>query len=373
MPDKHYNAITYMIKIRHKQTGEEKTMERRSWENMDEFEKSLWEILEDGDPVIWMEYKKETGEKINHGIIGRDHIIRMMKMQNDLFYYYEEIPKPIPPMEEKPLFNVPATEWAIFKICDHFLTNTHLAKTYISDENLLNMFNIHVTEEELGTIQGKIKLLDLFDTVDWSSKDGNSLGIRMANGGLEKLRQYGGYFNYMKRIELSVPEIIDQVFEALKEHNTIQLDNYLRDNHITHDGNIIFKVIQGIKSSGLADVDEVRTDAFYIATITINGKGLDELADKSYSDYKEEQRRQRSQPTGIHIGGNVIGSSVGQQGDFKQENKESFNTNPPTTPKQEPEKKKSIWASIPEWAKILGGAGAIAGLIKVLIDLFHEK
>lgn len=276
-------------------------------------------------------------------------------------------------MENQSNSGTSSIEWVIFKICDHFLSNPHLATNYIADETLLKMLNINVTNEELVAIQNKITSLDLFETIDSGSKDDNAISIRMANGGIQKLRQYGGYFNYEKRIILSVPEIIDQVFENLKECNTIQLEDYLRQKYIVHDNSLVFKVVQGFKGSGLAEVKEDTWGSKQNTTITINGRGLDELASKSYSKYKSEQKRANMQSPSISIGGSVVGSSVGQLGDFKQENKESFNTNQPSPQKEVAKKTLTVWESIPEWAKILGGIGAIAALIKVIVELFFKK
>ncbi|GAB2798562.1 hypothetical protein GCM10027275_50130 [Rhabdobacter roseus] len=38
------------------------------------------------------------------------------------------------------------------------------------------------------------------------------------------------------------------------------------------------------------------------------------------------------------------------------------------TPEQKPKAKSFMWDIIPDWAKIIAGLGAIAGLVKVIIE-----
>lgn len=68
----------------------------------------------------------------------------------------------------------------------------------------------------------------------------------------------------------------------------------------------------------------------------------------------------------INVHGNANNSQFNQGSDFS-----GFPNIQDVTqePKQKAPEKKTIWSNIPEWAKILGGIGAIASLIKVVIEL----
>lgn len=255
---------------------------------------------------------------------------------------------------------------AISEISEMLVKNRHFDLGWVNFEYFTRAQGLKLNEEELTIARDKLEQSELFEIQDQSTKYGRLIGVRLAVRAREILARHKGYLNYANRKQLNESEIIDLIFEHIKHKSSIQLDVYLIECNIAFNDNSIARIISKLKSSKLADVVEVITDGHHTAWVSINGQGLEELEDKSYSQYKAEQKHKQNPPPPIHIGGNVIGSSVGQIGSFSQQNTGSQNTG--TLTKEEP-KKKGFWDKFPEWVKVVAGLGAIAGLIKVVIDL----
>jgi hypothetical protein len=96
---------------------------------------------------------------------------------------------------------------------------------------------------------------------------------------------------------------------------------------------------------------------------------------KNLADYQVNLEKEKSKnnvmnnyTTNNIIDSKIENSNINQGTDLK--NISNIIHLPPTQPiPEKSEKTISKWAMIPEWAKILGGIGAFASLIKVIIEL----
>lgn len=88
---------------------------------------------------------------------------------------------------------------------------------------------------------------------------------------------------------------------------------------------------------------------------------------KQYDTY--DQFKNRNQKPEFNISNSIVGdnnSGIVQGRDF---NSSMQPENKKVAEDEQQNTKATFWRSIPEWAKILGGIGAIAGLIKTIIGL----
>ena len=144
--------------------------------------------------------------------------------------------------------------------------------------------------------------------------------VRLKEDAYETLRQYGNYINYKNRRKMNDIEILDLVFDSLKENEYLQLQSFLQKNNIEHSKNDIRRLRGLIKHSDLADVNNIDTDGFTDAIITLNGKGYEELANKKYSDYKKALSEKSNNPTINYI-------THGQNSPIQTGNKSSITYN----------------------------------------------
>lgn len=91
--------------------------------------------------------------------------------------------------------------------------------------------------------------------------------------------------------------------------------------------------------------------------------------------YHTEEVARKSKPNiqGNHIiynSGSISGSEI-NQGSNRREGFPVAQINK-NTPEQKPKQKSLMWETLPDWAKMLGGIGAICGLIKVIIELVSK-
>lgn len=98
-----------------------------------------------------------------------------------------------------------------------------------------------------------------------------------------------------------------------------------------------------------------------------------DLTDKGYKAFElggfrqfldfQEKQRQPIPSQHLTINAPITGSQLGLSSDFGDLAYKNENINQEA--KQKPKEKSFMWDTIPDWAKILGGIGAIASLIKV--------
>lgn len=80
-----------MMKVKHKKTGDERSVSREQWEVQPGKygpSRNDWEIIDEGDPVIWIEYLKD-GRYTELKILDRDHAKRIIKANPESYSYIE--------------------------------------------------------------------------------------------------------------------------------------------------------------------------------------------------------------------------------------------------------------------------------------------
>lgn len=70
--------------IRLKSTGKEETVSRIQWETNNKYRSELWEILDEGDPVLAIQLGPK-GEDVEMNLMDRDHAARMINGAPDKF------------------------------------------------------------------------------------------------------------------------------------------------------------------------------------------------------------------------------------------------------------------------------------------------
>lgn len=124
------------------------------------------------------------------------------------------------------------------------------------------------------------------------------------------------------------------------------------------------ELVYKLKSSKIITSDDLRNADIVVVIDKPELYKLIREFNYNLNDYNMSKKPIINNSVNVH--GNVNNSQFNQGSDFS-----GFSNIQDVTqePQQKAPEKKSIWSNIPEWAKILGGIGAIASLIKVVIEL----
>lgn len=210
-------------------------------------------------------------------------------------------------------------EKQIDDVCKYLITH---AGHYSSPTNLLTLINdsrANIDKNDLEVVQKYLSDSGLFESVNTMS--GPSISMNKWAPGL--INDYGGFSFYVNRKEVSDIEVTNMVIEELKRGPIHQLSHFFMGKSILFNREKIRNVRSILTSTELVDVQTIETQGFSDGSLRLNGKGILNLRDKTYLEYEQELNSRIHRPT-ISIGGSVIGASVGQQGNFNQDNQNSF-------------------------------------------------
>ena len=175
---------------------------------------------------------------------------------------------------------------------------------------------------------------------------------------------------------MSTQAIIDSYIQELRNEEMLLFESFLKNSNIEPSEKLMNEVYLMVKSSDyyhlLIDRTLKTEEGPVFPYYELKPEGLKALSKfptlQAYIEHKEKEAKETNRIFGDNsiVGSTITGSTINQSKSFGDlENA----VNVSQTPAQKAPEKKTIWSNIPEWAKILGGLGAIAGLIKVIIEL----
>lgn len=169
---------------------------------------------------------------------------------------------------------------------------------------------------------------------------------------------------------MTTESIIDRIIYFFIENKITEKDylsNLLKINQIEIDEYQFLELYNEIINSGLFEFKKENTkDSKDLLFITNDKAQRKFKANTSYFDYRiAKNKKENDKSNSVVISGSK-NVNVVQGSDFRDLTNEQSVAQ---EPQQKAPENKTIWSNIPEWAKILGGIGAIASLIKVVIEL----
>lgn len=184
------------------------------------------------------------------------------------------------------------TESIVDKILSSFIDNKVIDKTFLSAVLMVNQ--IEIVEYQLLELYNEIVDSDLFDYKDASTKDGKDLLFIPNNKAKRIYAFYGSYSNFKNKKELTENEIIDLVFDNFHNQKKINIDYFLRSNHIYLNDNQLDRIYEIIKSTNFVNDKSFINNSKRKIVFEFNGLGMRTLKNKKFSQYEDEINKPNS-------------------------------------------------------------------------------